>query len=126
MSNLIINFGDLKLEIPLEKLAEMGRKNEAKEAVLTMPCQPIIEAEAPPIPKPKRVYANSFEFMARNEILKMKKGGSIFVPTADSRGGSKKFINAAARLRVEGTPCQITTRQTEENGVTGVRVWRMA
>ena len=122
MNNLIIQFDDVKLEIPLQKLVEMSRKTATKEAVLKAPTPPVAVAR----PKVRRQHKGSFEYMARQEILKLKAGTSVFIPAADSRKASKKFSNATISLRSMGMPCQIFTRQVVENGVTGVRVWREA
>lgn len=55
------------------------------------------------------------------EWTKFQPGSSFFIPCIDRKGVEKWVLSEARRLKVE-----VLCKQVVENGVYGLRVWRVA
>jgi hypothetical protein len=149
MTNILtITLGSFKLDVPLDSLTKLSatpaataptptlvKKVEApKQTTLAIKpfAMPVITQQEPPRPRNKN--ASAYTRFARDLIRSMNLKDSAFLaypedapPKKESprREAQKIALRAAAELRESGYTCYITTGQKQENGVEGVRIWRL-
>lgn len=130
MNNLIIQFDDVKLEIPLASLRLMAEAKATpapapKPAMLLQPPAMKLLVESAPIEQAVPLKRNLvFGRALSKKISKLKRGESFFVPSPDPKKVRWSASSCASHLRATGRRLRITTKQVFENGQPGLRIWR--
>jgi hypothetical protein len=133
MSNILtIQLGSLKLDIPLDKLPEMAKKqaSEAKPRTIITPlAAPQTELFAMPeqtdAPATPFFRTTSEQHRVAEFLMAMRPGATKFYKAKDQRRVSKIFMNTAVRLRERGQDIQVSTKRGLRNDKPGIFVTRV-
>jgi hypothetical protein len=133
MSNILtIQLGSLKLDIPLDKLPEMAKK-QASEAKPRTIVTPLAEPQAELFAMPEQSAEVKTPFFRTTSeqhriaefIMAMRLGSTKFYKAKDQRRVSKIFMNTAVRLRERGQDIQVSTKRGLRNDKLGIFVTRV-
>ena len=133
MTNILtIQLGSLKLDIPLDKLPEMAKKQAAPAKPRTI-VTPLAEPQAELFAIPEQTDAPATPFFRPTSeqhriaefIMAMRLGSTKFYKAKDQRRVSKIFMNTAVRLRERGQDIQVSTKRGLRNDKPGIFVTRV-
>lgn len=145
MSNIVIQIGNVKVDLPLDTVMRLAntkpapvakpapkypadvlaRKPKVKPTVSHEELARTLET-APIHTMPAPVNDRTFGARLSKRLKTMKAGESIFIPCAYPQKVQWSANGAAHHIRSKGGRLRITTRKQIENGQPGVRVWRLA
>ena len=133
MSNILtIQLGSLKLDIPLDKLPEMAKK-QASEAKPRTIVTPLAEPQAELFAMPEQTAEVKTPFFRPSSeqqriaefVTAMRPGTTKFYKAKEQRRVSKIIMNTTARLRERGQDIQLSTKQGVRNEKPGIFITRV-
>lgn len=116
---------------PEVKPADPIKQAEAPTvATPVQPSLPVVTPYNPPAPAQRKsriaaIKQPSFYTLAVSTIRSLAVGSSAFLPHTNKHVAQVLTLSAARDLRFSNFYCVITTRQVEENGMPGLRIWRL-